>query len=279
MAGSLSFLDVATTLSREAGASLLETFGGRWDVSHKADNSVVTEADARAERIITDGLRRHFPGHSIIGEESGCDLQSSDIVWVIDPLDGTSNYASGIPWFGVLIGVLQRGVPVAAVMYLPAAGDLYAAEAGAGAFRNGQRVTVTPETRLSDVLWAYGMDAGMTGDDVEGHVRIVTNLVRRTRNVRATNSLVDAAFTADGRLGGFLNQQLHLWDIVAPLLVVQEAGGVYTDLAGQPLRLDLSSSAATREYAGLAGAPQLHREVVEIVAQVDNRERRVGPNE
>jgi myo-inositol-1(or 4)-monophosphatase len=196
MAGSLSFLDVATALSQEAGASLLETFGGRWEVAHKADNSVVTAADARAERIIADGIRRHFPGHSIIGEESGCDLQASDIVWVIDPLDGTSNYASGIPWFGVLIGVMQRGVPVAGVMYLPAAGDLYAAEAGGGAFRDGQRVTVTQETRLSEVLWAYGMDAGMTGDDVEDHVRIVTNLVRRTRNVRATNSLVDAAYTA-----------------------------------------------------------------------------------
>jgi myo-inositol-1(or 4)-monophosphatase len=246
---------------------LLQTFGGRWEVSYKREHSsVVTAADLRSERIIVDGVRRRFPDHSLITEETGCDLRGSDVVWVIDPLDGTSNYAAGIPWFGVLIAVMRAGVPVAAVMHLPVAGDLYTAEAGGGAFHNGHRIAVTADTRLRDVLWGFAMDAGGSEAELTRHARMLTQLVHRTRNVRGTNSLVDAAFTADGRFGGFYNQNMHLWDIVAPMLVVQEAGGLYTDPQGRPLQLDLSATAADREYAGLAGAPALHRQVVEIIA-------------
>jgi myo-inositol-1(or 4)-monophosphatase len=263
-----TFLTVATALAVEASASLMETFGGRWEVSYKREHSsVVTAADLRSERLIVDGLRRHFPSHSVITEETGCDLHDSNVVWVIDPLDGTSNYASGIPWFGVLIAVMKDSVPVAAVMHLPVTGDLYTAEAGAGAFLNGRRIAVTTETWLRDVLWGFAMDAGGSEAELTRHARILAQLVHRARNVRGTNSLVDAAFTADGRFGGFYNQNMHLWDIVAPMLVVQEAGGLYTDPLGQPLQLDLSATAAEREYAGLAGAPALHRQVAEIVAQ------------
>lgn len=267
MTSGTSYVELAADLARAAGLSLVETFGARVDVTHKADNSVVTVADTRAERIIAEGIRRHCPGHSIIGEESGCDIRTSEVTWVIDPLDGTSNYASGIPWFGVLIGVVRGTEPVAAVMHLPMTGELYAAEAGAGAYRNGARVRVTDETRLADVLWAYGLDAGADDAASAADARVVTQLVRRTRNVRATNSLLDAAFTADGRLGGFLNNKLHLWDIVAPLLVVQESGGIYTDVSGAALVLDYSARAAKREYAGLAGAPALHQQVVGIVRE------------
>jgi myo-inositol-1(or 4)-monophosphatase len=261
-----SYLEVATALAIEAGASLMQTFGGRWEVSYKREHSsVVTAADLRSERIIVDGVRRRFPDHSLITEETGCDLRGSDVVWVIDPLDGTSNYAAGIPWFGVLIAVIRAGVPVAAVMHLPVAGDLYTAEAGGGAFHNGHRIAVTADTRLRDVLWGFAMDAGGSEAGLTRHARMLTQLVHRTRNVRGTNSLVDAAFTADGRFGGFYNQNMHLWDIVAPMLVVQEAGGLYTDPQGLPLPIDLSATAADREYAGLAGAPALHQQVVEII--------------
>lgn len=259
-------LKVATALAVEAGASLMTTFGDRLDVSYKREHSsIVTAADLRSERLIVDGVRRHFPGHSLITEETGCDLRDSEVVWVIDPLDGTSNYASGIPWFGVLIAVVQGGVPVAAVMHLPATGELYSAEAGAGAFHNGRRIAVTTETCLRNVLWGFAMDAGGTQADLARHARLATQLVQRARNVRGTNSLVDAAFTADGCFGGFYNQNMHLWDIVAPQLVVQEAGGLYTDPLGQALDLDLGPTAADREYAGLAGAPVLHSQVVEII--------------
>ncbi len=272
MPGAHPLHKLATALAVEAGATLVETFGERWEVGYKREHSsIVTAADLRAERVIVDGIRRHCPTHSLITEETGCDLRDSDVVWVIDPLDGTSNYAAGIPWFGVLIAVMEGGLPVTAVMYLPVTGEMYTADAGGGAFHNGRRITVTAETRLREVLWGFSMDAGGSEAAIARHARLATSLVQRARNVRGTNSLVDAAFTADGRFGGFYNQNMHLWDIVAPMLVVQEAGGLYTDPAGHPLQLDLSTTAAEREYAGLAGAPALHRQVAEMIRslQVD----------
>jgi myo-inositol-1(or 4)-monophosphatase len=259
-------IDIAIELARRAGESLLSTFGMERAIAKKGDDSnVVTEADTRSEKLIVEGIRARFPDHSIIAEETGCDLRDSDYCWVIDPLDGTSNFAAGIPWFGVLICVLKGEQPVAGVLHLPVNGDLYAAEAGGGAFKNGHRIAVSQEVALSGVLWAYGMDGGGSDSQAQRNVATLAHLLRRVRNVRATNSLVDAAYTAEGRLGGMLNQSTRLWDIAAPMLIVQEAGGRYTDVKGEPLKLDLSSSASEREYAVLAGSPSLHREVAEIV--------------
>lgn len=264
--GVTELLSTAIALAQEAGRSLLETFGTSQVVEQKGDfSNVVTAADARSEALIVRGIRKAYPDHSIIAEETGCDLRESPFTWVVDPLDGTSNYAAGLPWFGVLISVLKNGVPVVGVMYLPATGDLYTAEAGAGAFRNGKPIAVTGEQRLENVLWAYGMDGGGSDEQAVRNTLLLAKLLGRVRNIRATNSLVDPAFTADGRLGGMLNQSTRLWDIAAPMLIVQEAGGLYTDLAGQPLDLDISHTAADREYAVLAGAPELHRSVAAIV--------------
>lgn len=259
-------LALAVELARQAGRALLETFGSAQVVDKKGDDSnVVTEADIRSERIIVDGIRGRFPQHSIIAEETGCDLRGSSHTWVVDPLDGTSNYAAGIPWFGVLICVLRDGVPLAGVIHLPSSGETYTAQAGAGAHRNGRRISVTREPELSSVLWAYGMDGGGGDEQARRDAALLSSLLRRVRNVRATNSLVDPAYTADGRLGGMLNRSTRLWDIAAPMLVVQEAGGLYTDMLGRPLSLDVSASACDREYAVLAGAPALHRKVCALV--------------
>ncbi len=261
-------LSTAIELAREAGRSLLETFGTSEVIDTKGDYSnVVTAADTRSEELIVRGIRRAYPGHSIIAEETGCDLRASPFTWVVDPLDGTSNYAAGVPWFGVLISVLKDKVPIVGVMHLPATGDLYSAVSGAGAFRNGKRISVTRETRLENVLWAYGMDGGASEEQAMRNVLVLAKLLGRVRNIRATNSLVDPAYTSDGRLGGMLNQSTRLWDIAAPMLIVQEAGGLYTDLAGQPLDLDTSPTAADREYAVLAGAPELHASIAAIVRE------------
>lgn len=261
-------LPTAIELSQAAGRSILSTYGVGQGVEKKGDNSnVVTAADTRSEGIIVRGIRQKFPGHSIIAEEAGCDLRPSEYTWVVDPLDGTSNYAAGIPWFGVLIGVLRGQELVAGVMHTPVSGDLYAAEAGAGAYKNGKRVSVTEGRKLADVLWAYGMDGGGSDSEAARNVALLARILRRVRNIRTTNSLMDAAYTADGRLGGMLNQSTRLWDIAAPMLIVQEAGGRYTDLVGQPLDLEVSAAAGEREYAVLAGAPLLHEEVAAMVRE------------
>lgn len=259
-------MNTAIELAQEAGRSLLETFGTSEVIDKKGDiSNVVTAADSRSEELIVRGIRKAFPSHSIIAEETGCDLRGSPFTWVVDPLDGTSNYAAGVPWFGVLISVLKDKVPIVGVMYLPVTGDLYSAESGAGAFRNGRRISVTREQRLENVLWAYGMDGGGSEEQATRNVLLLAKLLGRVRNIRASNSLVDPAYTADGRLGGMLNQSTRLWDIAAPMLIVQEAGGLYTDLVGQALDLDISHTAADREYAVLAGAPEVHGSVAAIV--------------
>ncbi len=259
-------LNTAIDLAREAGVSLLATFDEECAISKKGDNSnIVTAADTRSERLIVDGIRKKFPSHSIISEEAGCDLRESEYTWVVDPLDGTSNFAAGIPWFGVLICILKGRLPIAGVLYIPTNGDLYTAEAGGGAYKNGERTFVTQEPSLANVLWAYGMDSGKSDAEAAQNVTTLSCLLRRVRNVRATNSLVDAAYTADGRLGGMLNQSTRVWDIAAPMLLVQEAGGSYTDVHGHSIELDVSSTACAREYAVLAGSKALQLEVVEIV--------------
>ena len=254
---------MAVDFAREAGDGLLETFGVFHEAARKADQSnVVTAADLRSERCIVEGIRRAFPSHSVIAEETGCARGPGDYTWVVDPLDGTSNYAAGIPWFGVLIAVLRRNELVAAVMHLPATHDTYVAEAGSGAFRNGRPIRVSDAHELANVLWACGMDAGTSDEEAQRNGALIARLARSVRNIRTTNSLVDAAYTSDGRLGGLLNLQMRLWDLAAPKLIVGEAGGVYTDACGAPLVLDLSRTACDREYAVLAGAPPLHEALV-----------------
>lgn len=263
-----SLLRAAVELAQEAGHSLLATFGTAQVIAKKGDQSnVVTAADTCAEGIIIRGIRSRFPNHSIIAEEAGSDLRDSEYTWIVDPLDGTSNFAAGIPWFGVMIAVLRGAQPVVGVMHVPVSGDTYTAETGAGAYKNGGRISVTPGQRLEDVLWAYGMDGGASDAEAECDVALLARLLRRVRNVRATNSLMDPAYTAEGRLGGMINQSTRLWDIAAPMLIVQEAGGCYTDVHGGRLNLDISRSAGAKTYAVLAGAPALHVQVMAIVRE------------
>lgn len=263
-----TLLDFAHTLACDAGQLLLRSFGTARTLGTKDDHSnVVTSADLASEDLLVRAIRKRYPSHSVISEEAGSDLRASDFTWVLDPLDGSSNYAAGIPWFGVLICVFKHTTPIVAMLHLPVTADSYAASRGAGATKNGQPIRVCAEPHLHDVLWAYGMDGGGSAQTARDNVAALAALLPRVRNVRATNSLVDAAYTAEGRLGGMLNRSTRLWDVAAPMLLVHEAGGAYTNLQGQALDMDLSADAGQRQYAVLAGAPHLHEEVLRLTTQ------------
>ena len=153
-------LDDAVAFARAGGEVLMRAFGSGVAAAQKSDlSNVVTAADLASERCIVQAIRERHPTHSIIAEETGCDLRGSDFTWVVDPLDGTSNFAAGIPWFGVLIALLRGAEPALGVLHLPVTDHLYCAERGGGAHCNGHRVSVTAEPQLSNVLWAWGMDA------------------------------------------------------------------------------------------------------------------------
>ena len=250
-----------------AGKLLLQHFGRVQGVRVKeGQSSIVTESDLASEQHILRLIRARFPDHNIVAEETGFQDRGSAHTWVVDPLDGTSNFAVGLPWFGVMVSVLERGSPVLAAMYLPMEDRLYLAEPGRGTTRNGEPVRVTAETRWPHLLCAYGMDSSPDEERVRQQGLLLGSLVQLARNVRATNSLVDFACTIDGRLGACVNLNTKIWDIAAPALLFPEAGGQMTDLRGQPITFALDARCCDQSYAVVGGSPALCRQVLERVA-------------
>ena len=248
---------------KDAGQVLLEHLARGCPARLKENqSSVVTAADLASEELIVARIRGRFPDDGIIAEESGCQPGRSGRTWVIDPLDGTSNFAASLPWFGAMIALLDRGTPVVGGMYLPVTDTLYVAETGRGLHRDGQPVRLTAATDLSTVLCACCMDA--SSDPAENQVQAAAfgRLVNRARNVRATNSLVDVCYTVDGRLGGFVNYCTKIWDIAAPALAFREAGGRFTDLDGRDVVFRLDAEPFDRNYAVVGASPSLHPQIL-----------------
>lgn len=257
--------------ARAAGALLMQ-YRGRPIQSHVKENqaSIVTEADFASEELLTELIRRRFPDHGILGEEGGHLHAGREFTWILDPLDGTSNFAAGLPWFGVMIGVLQGTRPVLGCLYLPVEDRLYVAVRGGGATCNGQPIRVHAGADMSSVLCACAMDASRGQARNQWQARLLAEMVWRARNVRATNSLFDFAATADGRLGACVNFSMKLWDLAAPWILMEEAGGVITDLQGGPIEVDLGPQACTRSYPVVAGGPALVPQILEMI-------RHLGP--
>ena len=233
----------------------------------ESQSSIVTQADLESERRVVDCILGRFPDHNVIAEETGFRWMGSEYTWIVDPLDGTSNFAAGIPWFGVLVAVLRNFQPVAAGMYLPFYDQLYLAAAGEGATRNGQPIRVSPESSLKNVLLAYSLDYSTDFRKTDVETRIMGELVRNVRNLRATNSAVDFCYVADGRLGGCANQTTSLWDIAAPWLIIREAGGVCTDILGQEIDFKVDAATYGRNFTIIAANPVLHPEIKRLIAK------------
>ncbi|MCW7539489.1 inositol monophosphatase [Aquabacterium sp. A7-Y] len=270
---------VAVEACKHAGGLLRQSFSLPVQTAVKHDqHNVVTEADLASERLLISHIHQAFPEHSVLAEESGLVMRSASDLWVLDPLDGTSNFAAGLPWFGILLAHLDKGRPDLAVMYLPMSEDLYIAAKGEGATKNGHPITVSEADSLREVLWACGMDSPGEGVQGEEKLLVLRKLLEGARNIRATNCLLDAAFTSEGRIGGMLNWSCRVWDVAAPSLIVQEAGGRYTDIEGNELHFETSLECLEREYAVVAGAPRLHAEVLQLVrdARADVLGRQVG---
>jgi myo-inositol-1(or 4)-monophosphatase len=254
------------TAVKTAGRVLLDHFGKTGEVRTKeTHSSVVTAADLASEHCLIELIRSRHPHHGILAEESGFQPGSEPLVWVIDPLDGTSNFAAGLPWFGVLLAVLDRGVPILGAAYLPVTDTLYWAEEGQGVYRDGVAVRVTEATELRQVLCAFGLDASTDDAATLQAAGRLARLVNRSRNVRATNSLLDCCYTVDGRLGGWVNLATRIWDIAALRLMLQEAGGLLTDVAGDPICFRLESEPFDRNYPVVGASLALHPQVLAAI--------------
>jgi myo-inositol-1(or 4)-monophosphatase len=246
-----------------AGKIQKENFSKAHEISIKESiSSIVTEVDLASEKRIMELIRKSFPNHNLLGEESGLIDNRSDYTWVIDPLDGTSNYAAGIPWFGVLIAVFKGKEPVLSGAYLPMQDILYFAEKGKGCFINGNKAALQTVT-LHESLFAFSTDFTADEYELEAGIAWYRYVLKNVRNVRSTNSLVDMMLVLEGKLGGCINMFTKIWDIAAPYLLLKEAGGVMKGLNGSSLEFDLSSKGLKKNYPIICGSEHLVANLLE----------------
>ena len=238
---------------REAGQVQKESFRKTHSIDIKESiSSVVTEVDLRCDQIISDAIRREFPTHNILTEESGLTDHGSRFTWVIDPLDGTSNFAAGIPWFGVLIAFFENDLPILAGAYLPMHDLLYFAESGKGASLNGISLKIEHAV-LRDSLVGFAIDYTEDVGFLNCGMNLYQLLIMNARNVRCTNSLVDLMMVADGSMGGSINMCTKIWDIAAPWLIIRESGGTMRDVYNQELKFELGEKHILQNYSIMAG--------------------------
>ena len=222
---------------REAGALLRERIDDRHTVQYKGEIDLVTEADSLSEALIVGRIRRSFPDHSILTEESPEILSGSGFRWIVDPLDGTTNYSHGYPVFCVSIALEMEGMIRFGAVFNPMLDELFIAERGAGAFLNGRRLTVSPVAELSRSLLATGFPYDIR-EDRNNNINYFVTMVLNTQAVRRGGAAaLDLAYLAAGRFDGFWELKLMPWDMAAGWLLVEEAGGVVTDLHSNPFDL------------------------------------------
>ena len=251
-------LTVCETAAR-AGASELRAWLGRFQARQKAPRDLVTDADLASEQAVRGVISAAFPEHGILGEEAP-DASQLDLPygWVVDPLDGTLNYAHGFPCYGVSIAVTHRGKLLAGVVYDPERDECFTAAAGAGARLNGQSIAVSPTTRMEEALVAISFPAVVTQDAPD--VRAFLNVAPHCQAIRRTGSAaLNLAYVACGRLDAHWAHEIHPWDSAAGVLLVQEAGGVATGSTGRPY------SVAAGHYLA-AGTAALHETLLPLVA-------------
>jgi myo-inositol-1(or 4)-monophosphatase len=229
-------IETAIQAAREAGTYLLGHIGKIKDLQTKKGEvrNLVSEIDKGSEALIIRAIRSRFPDHSILAEESGKSSVSAEVTWIIDPLDGTTNFVHGVPIFSVTIGIERRGELVAGVVFDPNREELFTVEKGAGAFLNGARLHVSDTTTLLNSLIVTGFPYDLTENfgAIVGHF---TNFLMEAGGIRRLGSAaLDLCYVAAGRFDGYWETSLFPWDMAAGSLLVREAGGQTSDLDGHP---------------------------------------------
>ena len=228
-------LNIAVKAARRAG-SIIEraaVSGVALDVRAKQTNDFVTQVDRAAEQAVIDVVRKAYPDHAILAEESGkLPGASAEYCWVIDPLDGTTNFIHGFPQYCVSIAIQQSGKPIHAVIYDPSKNELFTASRGRGAFLNDRRIRVTRCRRLEDALVGTGFPFREL-TRIDRYTGQMKNMMEKSAGVRrAGAAALDLAYVACGRLDAFWEMGLSPWDMAAGALLIQEAGGLVGDLKG-----------------------------------------------
>lgn len=247
-----------------AGGQLLTRRRDEFEVQEKAPDDLVTEFDLASQRAIVDVIQKAYPDHGILAEESLNQPPGEDgFRWIIDPLDGTLNFVHGLPTYSVSIAVEQNGQILVGVVFDPVSGECFTASRGGGAYRNDRPIRVSSTESLTKSLVATSFPTNVGRDAIE--IEQFIEAVVRCRGIRRLGSAaLNLAYLASGHFDAYWATETHAWDIAAGMLLVQEAGGCFTGLSGEPIDLDRPQFIA-------AATDRLHAEVLEMLQSVGNR--------
>ncbi|RJE88648.1 inositol monophosphatase [Paenibacillus sp. 1011MAR3C5] len=271
--GGKSFTAVAINCAAKAGEWIMTKLGNYASLEIKySEHDLVTEVDKGSERLIRKLIGTHFPHHSFLGEE-GCEpgpeasakaleeVSDSEYLWIVDPIDGTTNFVHGFPFFCVSIALAYQGEVIVGVVYDPVRDELFVAEKGKGAYVHGRRMQVSTDRTLKESLIATGFPADRN-DALPINLRGISELAPQVRNLRlAGSAALHLAYVAAGRLSGFWEIGLNSWDMAAGALLIQESGGLVTNTKGDSYSLGVRNVVASNGH--------LHEELLTALVRAE----------
>ncbi|MBF0274617.1 MAG: DUF484 family protein [Nitrospinae bacterium] len=253
-------LQVAESAARKAGALQMEGLNKKHKITMKGEINLVTEIDLASEKVIIETLKASFPDHSILAEEGGANDENTEFRWIIDPLDGTTNYANRFPMFAVSIGLEVKGEVLVGVVFIPPLDEMFTAIKGQGAFLNGEQIYVSNTKELINSILATGF-AYNVKDLGDNNIVSFRNFLMRCRAIRRPGAAaVDLVYTACGIFEGFWELNLNPWDIAAGILIVMEAGGQVSQYSGDQIELDCGTIIASNGY--------IHQAMIEVLNKI-----------
>ncbi len=245
-------------ISKSAGEIIREGFGTNFNIEFKTNESnLVTTIDKASEKLITEFIKKKYPTHGILAEEGGETKNSSEYVWVVDPLDGTTNFAHGLPIFSVSIGVQKNGKTIAGVVYDVMQNIVYSAELGSGSFAGKNKLSVSKNDKLSRSVLVTGFPYNIS-ENPDNALEKFSALTLASRGMRRLGSAaIDFCYVARGVFDGFWEVSLHPWDMCAGKLIVEEAGGIVTDFLGNETNIFTKRMLASNRL--------VHNQILEIL--------------
>lgn len=248
-------------ISKEAGELIRNNFGKAHAIEFKTNElNLVTESDKASEKLITDFVKKKYPTHGILAEEGSEANRTAEYLWVIDPLDGTTNFAHGLPIFSVSIGVQKNGETIAGVVYDVMRDVVYSAEEGGGSFENGRKISVSKNENLGHSVLVTGFPYNIKENPDKANERFIAFLKKSRAIRRLGSAAIDFCYVASGVFDGFWEVSLHPWDICAGKLIVEEAGGLVTNFDNNPINIYSKQILATNK--------SVHQKMIEVLNSV-----------
>jgi len=252
-------IDKVINIAKEAGDIIRNAFRSNFGVETKSNiKDLVTEVDKKSEETIINFIKKEFPTHSILAEESGNHQRSSEYFWVIDPLDGTTNFAHGLPIFAVSIGVVKGGEVICGAVYDIMRDVMYSSEKGSGSFANDRKLHVSSNSDIKQSVLVTGFPYNVASNPDNAFERFITFLKSARAVRRLGSAAIDMCFVAEGVFDGFWEVYLNPWDIAAGKLIVEEAGGVVTDFNNKRSEIFSKQILATNGF--------VHKEMLKLLS-------------